>query len=123
MRASNTSFATFFAHLFADKILWMNSLAKQINACYISKIILVGVAQLVEHWVVASVVVGSSPIIHPRKTKRNRVLRQHSVFLVLGNRVLVNVLGNILEKHLQGVNSLASIFQVNRIVSVKHFPG
>jgi len=51
------------------------------------------------------------------------VLRQHSVFLVLGNRVLVNVLGNILEKHLQGVNSLASIFQVNRIVSVKHFPG
>ena len=26
---------------------------------------MVGVAQLVEHWVVASVVVGSSPIIHP----------------------------------------------------------
>ncbi len=30
---------------------------------------MVGVAQLVEHWVVASVVVGSSPIIHPRKIK------------------------------------------------------
>ncbi len=26
---------------------------------------MVGVAQLVEHWVVASVVVGSSPITHP----------------------------------------------------------
>ena len=29
---------------------------------------MVGVAQLVEHWVVASVVVGSSPIIHPIET-------------------------------------------------------
>ena len=42
-------------------------LAKQDNACYLCKIVLVDVAQLVEHWVVASVVVGSSPIIHPRK--------------------------------------------------------
>ena len=53
--------------LFSDENLWINFLAKQINACYISKLVLVGVAQLVEHWVVASVVVGSSPIIHPRK--------------------------------------------------------
>ena len=51
--------------LFSDDNLWKNSLAKQINACYIFKLILVGVAQLVEHWVVASVVVGSSPITHP----------------------------------------------------------
>ena len=29
--------------------------------------LMVGVAQLVEHWVVAPVVVGSSPITHPMK--------------------------------------------------------
>ena len=28
---------------------------------------MVGVAQLVEHWVVASVVAGSSPVTHPNK--------------------------------------------------------
>lgn len=57
----------FLLDLFADKILWRNFLAKQNNACYIFNLVLVGVAQLVEHWVVASVVVGSSPIIHPRE--------------------------------------------------------
>lgn len=60
----------FLRGLFADENLWMNFLAKQINACYIYTLILVGVAQLVEHWVVASVVVGSSPIIHPRKNQK-----------------------------------------------------
>ena len=35
------------------------------RASVIFKYLMVGVAQLVEHWVVASVVVGSSPIIHP----------------------------------------------------------
>ena len=57
----------FLHDLFADEYLWINFLAKQNNHCYIFKLVLVGVAQLVEHWVVASVVVGSSPIIHPRK--------------------------------------------------------
>ena len=33
---------------------------------------MVGVAQLVEHWVVASVVVGSSPITHPIKILKGR---------------------------------------------------
>ncbi len=42
-------------------------LAKQNNACYIYRIVLVDVAQLVEHWVVASVVEGSSPFIHPKE--------------------------------------------------------
>ncbi len=35
----------------------------------IIEINMVGVAQLVEHWVVAPVVVGSSPITHPIKAK------------------------------------------------------
>ena len=57
----------FLSDRFPDENLWMNFLAKQINTCYVFEPTLVGVAQLVEHWVVASVVVGSSPIIHPRK--------------------------------------------------------
>ena len=40
---------------------------------------MVGVAQLVEHLVVAQVAVGSSPITHPIKQKR-RVLPGHGVF-------------------------------------------
>ena len=86
-------------------------------------LVLVGVAQLVEHWVVASVVVGSSPIIHPRKNKKNRMLRRYSVFLFLGNRALVNILGNISEKHLQLVNSLTCILFIDCVVAIKHLSG
>ena len=67
MEASNTSFATVLREIFADENLWMNFLANQNNDCYIFRLVLVGVAQLVEPWVVASVVAGSSPVIHPRK--------------------------------------------------------
>jgi hypothetical protein len=80
--------------------LWINFLAKQNNHCYISELILVGVAQLVEHWVVASVVVGSSPIIHPKKDKRNRAVNSFPVFLFWETFGFINVLGNISEKHL-----------------------
>ncbi len=37
------------------------------------KFFTVGVAQLVEHWVVAPEVVGSSPITHPRIKSRAQV--------------------------------------------------
>ena len=62
-----------FHDSFVNENLWINFLAKQNNACYIVTLNMVGVAQLVEHWVVASVVVGSSPIIHPRNAKKNRM--------------------------------------------------
>ena len=81
----------FLHDLFADEYLWINFLAKQNNHCYISRLILVGVAQLVEHWVVASVVVGSSPIIHPIKNQRNRAVNNFPVFLLRGFSPWVNV--------------------------------
>ncbi len=40
---------------------------------------MVGVAQLVEHWVVAPVVAGSSPVTHPIKK-----VGKPRVFVVLG---------------------------------------
>ena len=69
---------------FAGENLWMNFLAKQNNDCYIFHLVLVGVAQLVEHWVVASVVAGSSPVIHPREKRKNRIFRLYPVFLFTG---------------------------------------
>lgn len=41
---------------------------------------MVGVAQLVEHWVVASVVAGSSPVIHPRKDLKTGRLKASRFF-------------------------------------------
>ena len=42
---------------------------------------MVGVAQLVEHWVVAPVVAGSSPVTHPSEVCANKGL--YALFLVL----------------------------------------
>ncbi len=41
--------------------------------------ILVGVAQLVERWIVAPVAVGSIPIAHPRRLRFRRALENHCI--------------------------------------------
>ena len=49
---------------------------------------MVGVAQLVEPWIVIPVVVGSSPIVHPKSRQKKR-LPQGAAFFVsasLGDR-------------------------------------
>jgi hypothetical protein len=46
----------------------------------IEMIIMVSVAQMAEHWVVAPVVAGSSPVTHPSKVYTNKGLH---AFLVL----------------------------------------
>ena len=43
---------------------------------------MVGVAQLVEHWVVAPVVAGSSPVTHPIKSEINRGFIKPPIYLI-----------------------------------------
>jgi hypothetical protein len=42
---------------------------------------MVGVAQLVEHWLVVPVAAGSSPVVHPMKAKWLRLVRGSEPFL------------------------------------------